>query len=237
MLPSFSNHNLVYVLSCEAEHLSNFAVRNSVGCLNPPNFQNIGFIRFCRTIFRTSADAFRVKSKAVPVAPSDSLRHLSRPMVVTHWFSSLRYFILLIVGRSPKKQVGRVNAFLIVAFMADQKPPHDISKVNQPRNPMCSKMPLTANPHPALSISPRKGARPLPAISKMWNVFRDWPVFINLLPKSLKLIRFELEKILGVWNGLVRSNMLTHVVFSGPRSLTESVALAFYRPNTIQFQG
>ncbi len=96
---------------------------------------------------------------------------------------SFVHHILNVVLLCAKKQMIRIAALPIIAFVARKEIVFNFSKMEFPRYAMSLKLFLFVikNSIPNfIHIS-----KPLPTVAQFWNMGRNWPIFINLLPKSL----------------------------------------------------
>ena len=99
------------------------------------------------------------------------------------------YHILHILFVGSYKQVVRVYAVANVAMMAYLHFFRNWSSIYGPRNPVGPEL-NALNIH--ATITERLiGARPNPAGAYVWNVFRDWSVFINSRPEPVDVALFD----------------------------------------------
>lgn len=110
--------------------------------------------------------------------------------------SSFRFYIPHIVLMGSKKQMVRPNTCTVIAFMKSVKSIFNWANMHKIRQSVCSYLPRPLRTSRInSSISFLLSSNPIPAISKMRNMCRNRPVFINLFPKSFDYCVSEFESM------------------------------------------
>lgn len=121
-----------------------------------PNLQDLGCHEFVRSAFFSS---------------------------VVHWFfASFIPTVLLILAHCAEKEMRWPHAGRIVTLMADLQAFRDLPSVDYPRNSMNAHVPAFIF-HSSIATSSPIRFGPNPAISNLWNVKWNWPIFFHSSPE------------------------------------------------------
>lgn len=122
--------------------------------------------------------------------------------------SVLLHHVLGVIFRCSKKQVEQINTIWIVALMKNALHVGNWANYQYPDSP--SSINILSNVPNYAPIITTSSPQPFPARSKIWNMLRNWAIFIHPFPESLRqrygktlffqvlLGRFELHSISSV---------------------------------------
>ncbi len=162
------------------------------GSRQPSDFNHIRFRDFCIRIFFALESCFRAGFGTVIVTARCSLWMLSQSGYVTARATAFFSAVARVVLSCAKKQMVRIYAGWIVAFVAGKKTIWNLAVVQFPRNAMRF---LHFSIPFETPIFLKPSCHPNPALSQFWPMRWNWAVFVHLFKKSL----FKSLEALKVW--------------------------------------